>query len=102
MWESVWRSGAAWVSPSTDYDVVLLIAETSDERAHLRPLVLAGGDWRDRVALRAVESQLVRLWGLLGFSPSDRARLGVGEVERVGVLSELRARQLARVPALVE
>jgi len=39
------------------------------------------GDWRDRVALRSLDSQLQTMLSLLGMSPTDRAKLGVAEVQ---------------------
>src|SRR4249920_162614 len=58
MWERVWQSGRQWVSGGSDLDLVLLLCESMDERVALRVTVLRGSDWRDRVALRALDGQI--------------------------------------------
>jgi hypothetical protein len=60
-----------------------------DERTQLRAKVLDGGDWRDRGALRALETQLVAILSVLGLNPTDRSRLGVAEVKARGALEDL-------------
>lgn len=93
MWARVWSGGRAWVSPSTDIELVQLLCESMDERIHLRGLVLAGGDWRDRVALRTVESDIRSMLSQLGFTPTDRTRLGLAEVKAQSVLESLRQKR---------
>jgi hypothetical protein len=86
----VWASGASWISPATDIDVVQMLAETVDERAAVRLEVLRGGDWHKRVALRGLDNQVMGLLGMIGFSPGDRSRLGLAEVRPVSPLERLR------------
>jgi len=92
LWARVWDAGKTWVSPGSDLDMVLLACETLDERVALRLRLLQAGDaadWRERVALRQLDEQIVQLLSLLGFSPTSRSRLGVAEIKRVSALEEL-------------
>jgi hypothetical protein len=92
LWARVWDAGRGWVSPGSDLDMVLMLAETLDERVALRLRLLKAGDaadWRERVALRALDEQITQLLSLLGFSPTSRSRLGVSEIKRASALEEL-------------
>lgn len=91
-WERTWDAGYVWMSPSSDIDMLLLACELLDERAALREEVLAEGDWRQRSALRAMDKQLIDIYSLLGFSPTDRTRLGVAEVRVEDDLEAFRRR----------
>lgn len=92
MWDRVWTSGGTWVSQRTDIELVQMACELVDERQALRDQVLSMGDWRDRAALRALESSLSKMLSSLGFSPVERTRMGAGEVRPVSRLDEIRAK----------
>lgn len=92
MWERAWAGGSVWLS-ATDAELVQAVCEAQDERIMLRSVVLSGqGDWRDRVALRNLDDQIKSMLSALGFTPVDRARLGVAEVRETSKLESLRAR----------
>lgn len=94
-WGSVWRS--PWISQTSDYWLVLMTSEALCEREALRELVLAQPDNpKARSGLRELERQLVSNLGLLGFTPSDRARLGLAEVKKESKLEALLAKKAAR------
>ena len=94
MWDRVWGQGAVWLSPATDAEVVQMLAEAMDERVVLRALVMSGDhDWRDRIALRSLDDQIKSMLSILGFTPSDRAKMGVAEVKQVSKLDAMRARR---------
>ena len=93
LWNRIWDSGRTWISPTSDIELVTLLCESMDERTQLRLTVLRGSDWRDRVALRSLESQLVSMLSALGLNPTDRSRLGVAEVKARGKLEELLSQQ---------
>jgi len=76
LWNDIWASGAGWLRYETDGEMVMIICEQTDERAMLRLRLLNGGDWRDRASLRALEKLITQNLGSLGFTPTDRARLG--------------------------
>lgn len=46
--------------------------------------------------LKDLRTQMTAWLSALGFSPTDRARLGVGEVRQAGALDELEERRRAR------
>ena len=89
LWNRIWDSGKTWISPHTDIELVTILCESMDERTQLRLAVLRGTDWRDRVALRSLEGQLVSILSTLGLNPTDRGRLGVAEVKARGALEDL-------------
>jgi phage terminase small subunit len=96
LWNRIWDHGKTWISPTSDIELVTLLCESMDERTQLRLTVLRGSDWRDRVALRSLESQLVSMLSALGLNPVDRTRLGVAEVQRVSALDQLLAKRQNR------
>jgi hypothetical protein len=74
-----------------------MTSEALCERETLRELVLAQPDNpKLRSGLRELERQIVSNLGLLGFSPSDRARLGLAEVKKESKLEELLRRKAER------
>lgn len=80
LWDRVWSSGAAWLRPALDGDIVLMACEMTDERSMLRSIVFTQqGAWRERRALREIDRQITSLLSQIGFSPTDRATLGIGE-----------------------
>tara|TARA_R110000868_G_scaffold385048_1_gene652773 strand:+ start:890 stop:1330 length:441 start_codon:yes stop_codon:yes gene_type:complete len=89
LWNRVWDAARSWISPDSDLELVTILCESMDERTQLRLTVLRGTDWRDRVALRSLESQLVSILSVLGLNPTDRSRLGVAEVKARGALEDL-------------
>ena len=80
LWDRIWSSGAAWLRPALDGDIVLMACEMTDERTVLRQIVFTqSGAWRERRALREIDRQITSLLSQIGFSPTDRATLGIGE-----------------------
>lgn len=96
MWDRVWGMGASWISQTSDLELLMMTCEMIDERWNLRVKVMQYDDARLRRGLRELDRQIVSSLSLLGFSPSDRARLGVGEVRQVDALDELRYRREER------
>jgi hypothetical protein len=91
LWNRVWSMGQIWISPQTDIELLLMTCELIDERVRLRTEVWNGsGDWHDRKALRELEKNIVNNLSLLGFTPTDRSRMGVAEVKAKSKLEELR------------
>ena len=80
LWERMWMSGAVWLRPSLDQELMLMCCELIDERMLLRGRVAAdASNWRDRRALREIDRQIASLLGSLGFSPTDRNNLAGSE-----------------------
>lgn len=96
LWDKVWGMGANWISPSTDVELLLMTCEMVDERWNLRAKVMRDGEAKDRRGLRALESLIINNLSLLGFTPTDRGRLGVAEVKAASKLEELMARRAER------
>jgi hypothetical protein len=92
LWDRIWGMGQTWISPSTDVDLLLMTCELLDERRNLRIQVMQNNRPDERKALRDLDRQLVANLSLLGFTPTDRSRLGVAEVKRQSKLEELRSR----------
>jgi hypothetical protein len=95
-WDKVWGAGLSWVSPNTDAELLLMTCELVDERADLRDRVMEFGDWRERRALREIDSRIISNLSLLGFTPADRSRLGVAEVKAISKMEALKRRQAER------
>jgi len=92
LWNAVWTAGASWLRPSMDAEVVLMACEAIDERVQLRTTVMLNPtQWRERRALRELDRQVASLLGQLGFSPAERANLGVTDEQR-NEFAALRAR----------
>lgn len=97
LWDKVWDAGVNWISPNTDIELLLMTCEMIDERSDLRTKVMATDDSTMRKGLRDLDRQLVTNLSLMGFSPSDRSRLGVAEVKAQSKLEELMERKASRV-----
>jgi hypothetical protein len=94
LWNRTWSMGQLWISPKTDVELLLMTCEMLDERVRLRAFVWNNPEaWRERKALRELEKNITNSLSLLGFTPTDRSRLGVAEVKAKSKLEELRARR---------
>jgi len=92
LWERIWGMANTWLSPNTDGELLLMTCELLDERWNLRSKVMREARPDERKALRDLDRQLVANLSLLGFTPTDRSRLGVAEVKRQSKLEELKSR----------
>jgi hypothetical protein len=90
LWDRVWALGQTWISPNTDIELLLMVCEQIDERAKLRTSVWNSGRIDERKALRSLEKQIVENLSLLGFTPTDRTRLGIAEVKKMSKIAELK------------
>ena len=95
LWDRVWASGINWISPDTDLELLLMTCEMVDERWNLRIKVMQSDDMQMARRLDNLTRLIVANLSLLGFSPSDRSRLGVAEVKKQSKLEELMARRNA-------
>jgi hypothetical protein len=90
LWNRTWSSGVNWISPQTDLELLLMTCEMVDERWNLRIKVMQSNNMQMARRLDNLSRLIASNLSLLGFSPSDRARLGLAEVARVSKLAELR------------
>lgn len=96
-WYRIWTTGNMWISPNTDIDLLLMICEMFDERDLLRDYVIQNIDaWHERSALRELDKAITRNLSLMGFTPTDRMKLGVAEVKTRSKLEELLAKKAAK------
>jgi len=96
LWDKVWDAGVNWISPNTDMELLLMTCEMVDERWNLRVKVMQTDDARLRRGLRDLDRLIVSNLSLLGFTPSDRSKLGVAEVKAQTKLEELMAKKASR------
>jgi hypothetical protein len=92
LWERCWQHGSRWIDDGADIEMVQIVCEQTDERVKLRQLIM-GEDWPDyhhRAALRSIEASITGGLAALGFSPSDRARMGVAAEVAADPLAALR------------
>ena len=93
-WERVWEIGGLWISPTTDYEMMLITAEMIDERWNLRAHIMGTKpenlDPKQRRALRELDRNITSNLAQLGLSPAERTRLGLAEVKRQSKLAELK------------
>ena len=95
-WTQAWAT--PWLSQLSDYWLVLLTAQALDEREQVRlALIESPSDRRLRATLRELDKQVISTYSLLGFTPSDRSRLGVAEVKKESKLDELIRRKAERM-----
>jgi len=97
LWDNVWEQGLNWISPNTDSEILLMTCEMIDERWNLRVKVMQTDDSKMRRGLRELDRQIISNLSLLGFTPSDRSRLGVAEVKALSKLEQLMEMKANRV-----
>ena len=90
LWDSVFREGELWVSRRTDIHLLQVTCEQLDRRAYLNEL------WRSNptdknllMRIAEIEKLVSSNLGVLGFTPSDRSRLGLAEIKAKSKLQEL-------------
>lgn len=76
LWGRMWLSGAVWLKPTVDSELMLICCELIDERMVMRGRVAADPSaWRDRRGLRELDRLITSLLGDLGFSPTERGNI---------------------------
>ena len=103
VWRRAWEAGSDWLAPG-DVTILELLCRQVDEIARWQEIVdregvtfeTKGGMIRVHPAVaqvRELEQRVVTNLGLCGFTPADRARLGLTEVRKLSGLAELAARR---------
>lgn len=103
-WFAIWDNGP-WLHPAEDYRWVSLVAENYDRieafEAKIKEtgLILHAGGYNGQdVAnpllkeIKSCEQVIMKALSMLGFSPTDRARLGLAEIKRQSGLQDLQNR----------
>jgi hypothetical protein len=97
LWDAVFGEGELWVSPRTDVAWLQVVCELLDRREVLKVEWQADPTNRQvNMSLLETEKLLQSGLGLLGFTPTDRSRLGVAEVKAKSKLEELMERRANR------
>jgi P27 family predicted phage terminase small subunit len=111
MWNTVWEAGqqTGHIAPLHDAQLILMLCQAVDEAEFLRNELVSGNV--DRVYLMSngayaphpyvkdlanLRTQITAWLSMLGFSPTDRSRLGIGEVVEDSPLDELLKRRQNR------
>jgi len=89
LWERVWGAGIGWISPVSDIELLLMTCEMVDERWNLRIKVMQTDNMQMARRLDNLSRIIAANLSMLGFTPSDRSRLGLAEVARRSRLAEL-------------
>lgn len=93
LWDSVWSHGELWISSTTDVHLLLMTCEQFDRREQLRAaLVENPTDNTVLMRLGEVEKLITSNLSLLGFTPSDRSKLGFRIARTESKLDQLRAK----------
>lgn len=94
-WQQLWTEAKDWLSPGVDRYLLVRLCEAEDLRAGMREALadqgfyVIGSMGQQRPnplidKLRALDDQITKYESLCGLTPSDRGRLGVGEVKAEG------------------
>lgn len=96
LWEQAWTRGAVWITPATDMQAVVHACRLADDLAVARERYRATRDPSDGKMVDGFHKSLQAAFGVLGFDPSARSRLGIAEVRKDSRLDELLARRKAQ------
>lgn len=109
LWNEIWTAGKGWLSPEADQHFVVMLCQAQDEASILRRsldlgevkrfYVLPNGQQVTHPYVKQLQDLRVQMTGWLsslGFSPTDRARLGLAEVRPTDALDELERRRNER------
>ncbi len=115
LWNQIWSAGKTWLSPTADLTLITMACQAFDEHEFLRRAISLNEVPRfyttsngQQVShpfigqLKETRTQLTSWFAALGFSPADRARLGLAEVRQNDPLDDLEKRRLMRVKAANE
>ena len=87
------KTGEQWIARNSDTQLLLLTCEQMDRRHYLTQL------WRGNptdknllMRLAEIEKAIASNLSLLGFTPTDRSRLGLAEIKAKSKLQELMER----------
>lgn len=109
VWKQIWTAGQTWLNPEGDYALVKLLCEAADDYDRKRDAINKGlveevymtsnGSWANHPYVNNVKDLRIQItaWlSQLGFSPTDRARLGITENSALSPFDELERRRADR------
>lgn len=93
VWNTVWNAGASWINSESDILLVEQAARSKDLFIIAQNRAMVTTDPSDvRAALQA-NTEYLRALSMLGFTPTDRTKMGVQQVQAVSTLEKLRAKK---------
>lgn len=109
LWAHVWVAGRQWLAPESDQTIILLLCEAMDEYAGIkhqletgqveRYYTMSNGSMVTHPLVTQLKDLRVHMttWlAAIGFSPSDRSRLGLAEVRVRDEMDDLTRRRNER------
>lgn len=115
LWDHIWDAGRQWLSPDSDITIVTHLCQAHDEAEEIRRSLALGDIPRFYklpngslvshpliTQLKDLRAQMTAWLAAIGFSPSDRARLGLAEVRVRDELDDLQRRRSERRVAMGE
>lgn len=110
LWGTIWLAGKSWLSPQADLPIIILLCNAYDELDFIRKefktgkaqkvYLMPNGAWANHPYIaqrKELHAQCTAWLSMLGFSPSDRSRLGLGEVRENDPMDELERRRKERI-----
>jgi P27 family predicted phage terminase small subunit len=110
LWEHVWTAGKSWLAIESDRTIVTLLCNAFDEHEDIRTKLSSGEYERVYVhangspvttpwvtQLKELRTQMTTWLSQIGFSPSDRSRLGLAEVRVRDELDELTQKRVGKI-----
>ena len=90
LWEAAMKTGEQWIARNSDTQLLQLTCEQMDRRAYLMELWKSNPtDKNLLMRLAEVEKLIASNLSVLGFTPTDRSRLGLAEIKTKSKLQEL-------------
>ena len=97
LWDAAMKTGENWIARNSDTQLLLLTCEQMDRRMELIAKIAETSEWRLYRALHDLEKMISTNLSMLGFTPTDRTRLGIAEVKVQSKLEDLMRRKAERV-----
>ncbi len=95
------KTGENWIARNSDTQLLLITCEQMDRRTDLITKIHETSEWRLYRALHDLEKMISSNLSMLGFTPTDRTRLGIAEVKAASKLEELMRKKAERVASTV-
>lgn len=109
LWNTLWVNGRNHLSLTDDLPIILMLCHAWDELEFIRQefatgkvdkvYLMANGAYANHPYIaqrKELHAQCTAWLSMLGFSPTDRSRLGLSEVREASPLDEMAKRRAAR------
>lgn len=90
LWNAAMTTGQQWIARNSDTQLLQITCEQMDRRAYLMEAWKSNPtDKNLLMRLAEIEKSIASNLSLLGFTPTDRSRLGLAEIKAKSKLQEL-------------